>query len=501
LVELPQSASATVRNPFVEISPGWRAAFLSYLLLVELMPAVVSPLVHGTADSYPLARIIVKLLSCALLALPFVCRRFGGVQMGWFHPIAFGTALITAVGLVRYPQSLLLPLTVWVQPIENWQFHPVVLGFAEEAVYGIALKGELLKLLALAASYAGFACFRWVPGSAFHLSLLRDAKPLLAVAAIAGLGIAAYIIQSSGGITAHMASFALGRFTSVGDIGHLAAGVAFAPAALVVVYLLQPSVLRKPWFLLLFLATCVIQFAVNGSRAALVLPVVLLAAAWVFHNRRIPAGTLGVLAAVLWLTIGVLGELRTSTWKGEAGMEFGSLLEFDLAESVEATNEQMTERVLGDMYLPTVGLVPEKVPYLAGDSYIGVLGAFIPRALWPSKPRGVDAFAGALIFDGRDSAEGYTGAGMPPGAVAESYWNFGVPGVFLVFFIFGALRKMLANLYLACCDSPPAAAMFILAIFFFSTPGGPDVIRFIRTIFFLGMIYLACGLRFERVAR
>jgi hypothetical protein len=57
--------------------------------------------------------------------------------------------------------------------------------------------------------------------------------------------------------------------------------------------------------------------------------------------------------------------------------------------------------------------------------------------------------------------------GLPPGAVGEAYWNFHVPGVLVVFFLFGVFKRWLANLVIHYPEAPGIMAIYMISLFYF----------------------------------
>lgn len=81
--------------------------------------------------------------------------------------------------------------------------------------------------------------------------------------------------------------------------------------------------------------------------------------------------------------------------------------------------------------------VPEVLPYEYGQTMTGWLAAPIPRSVWPDKPLiSSGPVVGIKVF-------GNERAGVPPGWVGETYWNFGVPGVLVGSLFLGWLLRRL----------------------------------------------------------
>lgn len=83
--------------------------------------------------------------------------------------------------------------------------------------------------------------------------------------------------------------------------------------------------------------------------------------------------------------------------------------------------------------------VPDKMDYRNGETLVGWMAAPIPRSIWADKPMwSAGPFINTHIFG--DKA-GITG--IPPGLVAETYWNLGLYGMWLSMFLVGVfLRQM-----------------------------------------------------------
>jgi hypothetical protein len=81
---------------------------------------------------------------------------------------------------------------------------------------------------------------------------------------------------------------------------------------------------------------------------------------------------------------------------------------------------------------------------------------------------------------------------IPPGAVAESFWNFSYLGPVLVFFIFGALLKVVAGLFLVNADNPlvVAAYAYVLVLFVPSSDAVFDFVQAIAAVTVFGIVLI-----------
>jgi len=69
--------------------------------------------------------------------------------------------------------------------------------------------------------------------------------------------------------------------------------------------------------------------------------------------------------------------------------------------------------------------VPRLIPFSNGSTITNYLLAFVPRSVWSDKPIIDPGVAIGVRVYGTD------GTSIPPGLIAESYWAFGIGGVFL----------------------------------------------------------------------
>ena len=103
-----------------------------------------------------------------------------------------------------------------------------------------------------------------------------------------------------------------------------------------------------------------------------------------------------------------------------------------------------------------VRAIPDTLPYSHGSTIVNYLSAPIPRSMWPDKPLiSPGPIIGIKVY-------GTARTGIPPGAVAELYWAFDIPGVIIGALLFGwLLRAAFARLYPR--DGNPALVVFYAA--------------------------------------
>ena len=83
--------------------------------------------------------------------------------------------------------------------------------------------------------------------------------------------------------------------------------------------------------------------------------------------------------------------------------------------------------------------IPDKLPYKFGIDYSAFLINLIPRAIWPDKP---------IFSRGSDYGVSLgTITSVTPFPIAEAYWDLGIPGLFIMMIIWGAVLAGILKLY------------------------------------------------------
>lgn len=116
--------------------------------------------------------------------------------------------------------------------------------------------------------------------------------------------------------------------------------------------------------------------------------------------------------------------------------------------------------------------------FLGSIIYAPVL-AYVPRFIWKSKPRDQ---IGAWYEDSIMQSPNYSASAF--GAIGYSYYAGGVVGVFLIFFFFGLMQRLVAEVFLKMNSLPGFCAYFALILpitFIFSEVGGV-ITGFLRSV-------------------
>lgn len=114
--------------------------------------------------------------------------------------------------------------------------------------------------------------------------------------------------------------------------------------------------------------------------------------------------------------------------------------------------------------------VPEEINFTFGLSYSRVIFFFIPRSFWPNKPLKLTQVLADTFWPKM------SGTSVGATLVGESYYNFGVVGLILVFFIWGIVVKNL-QLKLVRINSSSKLNLIDIFLIAFFTAWIPDIFR------------------------
>lgn len=474
------------KNPFVSISQSARISIVAYFVFWRLLPSFAT---FDTKDvayaGYSGAIIILTLCTEFLILLPFLMRRFAGTPIGWLHPLILPTMVGIVFGLMRNPAGLLTPISVWSQgaPVID---HILLGSWSDAALLATQLKVNLMNLLAIISTYAGFAMVRSGKAKRTRRRIRINGFKLAVFLILSLVGVMVFL-QQQGGIISHMSTLGGGRYRMREMSGHFLVINRFLPYAILLWYAYRPKALRNPVFLILFAVACLVQFIITGSRSGLFSPVAMLLAVWMFHNHRVPAMRALILGLVAILLLGVLGQVRQS---GRSGfVDFSALTEMSVAAAWETSQEELIERRTGTE-IAVAALVPEKHGFLYGTTYVAALGFWVPRAIWRDKPRGAGAHASALIYGGLETMDGYSGGGFPIRGAAEAYWNFWYFGILIVFGLFGAVCSAVSKWICRDPGNPFAVIALLIVNFGLTTPSTTAIVPAVQTFVLLYLLYL-----------
>jgi oligosaccharide repeat unit polymerase len=233
-------------------------------------------------------------------------------------------------------------------------------------------------------------------------------------------------------------------------------------------FALNRRAIYQPFFWVCAGVSVMINFLATGSRSTIVVFFVVAMLVWMLRERKFAPTriiAIGLLGVVL---ISFLGGFRSRLWKGQISITADGGDEPTLVDYFEQGATESAERAwTNNGMLPILARVPNDVDLLYGSSYLALFTLPIPRSVWPDKPGQVGGLVGDVFFN--------SPAGTPPGPIGEAYWNFHIPGVIIIFFIFGTFMKWLSRWFVRH-QRYPAAVLIYLTVLFTIDPSTPGIV-------------------------
>lgn len=418
---------------------GGEAAFTAATLLaISTDVARVAPLLyyarHPLGILHPL--ILTAVLWPLLVAIPRTIEELGGLG-GLLLGEQVGPPFYSGLG--------------WLPGPEIWQ---------------AVAWSNLCELVALLSIYVGYALVHDRRVTAGNRTAPRvrkefDGKRLRALAIVLiGISIAILLILISmrGGLSLHLSDMARGRFRSLGGLGPLIATVDLGLIALIVWVAARPGDVKRPILPILMVAVAAAQFISNGARSAAFATIMMVGLTWALRTRRIPWRLTLILVPLFFLSLGALNIIRSSGFVGQTATE--AIQSAESGDVLTRVQEEIDLRRSLQSTVPVIwGGHDMMGGPLWGSSYVAAAVAFVPRWIWPEKPRGPGSiYAQTFLGEVRE------GMAVPVNPTAEEYWNFGIIGVILISVLYGALIHHAHNFYIRRPDNPFVVGGFVLFV-------------------------------------
>lgn len=442
-------------NPFVEVPPLARNLVLAVIAIYALVVTVVPMLRAPAEGSGYFAVGLSNLVYLFAMALPVL---FWRKEYGWAHPLVFA-ALYTLFRTVMRKTGLLMG---------GMTEHMMLPNLDGESLNYLFAYGNVVQAIAAAALFVGYHCGpRWRGISVRSTEPdLRSLAPTIACALL--LSVAAFFlyVRCFGDFNTHLLNLSRGSGAKLGmdsdaeGFGQYIFFIKMGAVAGLIVLARQAGALRNPLVWAVCLYSAVIGYMVDGKRSAMINCALLLGVVWILRNRRVPYVRVALLGVICFFLLGVLGLYRWANWSRTDSVSLDFLSELNAQTLTESTFDEMSSRAgEASTFYPVLARVPGEVDMLWGKTYLEWGANFIPRALWPDKPRGVDVQAARAFFD--------VEWGMPASTVGEAYWNFLLPGVIGVFFAYGSFLRWLGAMVLKNPGSTVAITFYAIALFYF----------------------------------
>ena len=453
------------RYGVVAILPGMR--LLGTLLAFCYLVTIASLAYWQGSTSMPI------LAGLAAMVMATVWPLLAGrPDWGWFHPIVFCP--------LRAFLTRQLPLSgVFVLGMNH---HNALPTWSPDDLNSLVATELWLTALGLICYYAGHLSGLGPPRPRLNAKPPRFLVPVLVSFVVLSSSLFLWFLSTRGGLLFHLAAWAdVGRQQALGGWGALVRLTRFGSFAVLIWLAFDRKALRNPVFWIAAVVSLAINFLGTGSRSSVLVMLIAAVAVVSMRTGKLRWRTAFVVALASLVLLGLLGAVRRSGSADE--LEEGSR---STGEWLEAAIVEMATResVTSSSY-PILALVPEQLDLLCGRTYLVAVTGFIPRAVWPDRPRTAGRMAGEQLF----SIQG----GRPPGAIGEAYWNLHIPGIVFVHFLFGVFHRWVA---LTVRENPQAPVGLVLLTLTLTlpTPTGTALLEWLYSTATIGVIAWCIGL-------
>jgi hypothetical protein len=449
----PDSHRYNNESPFVPMH--WPHRILVIAIIVIYLLFVVIQVYLNPKSTVALQWVNLGLVvNFLLLLIPII---FYQPSYGWFHPLIFNIVL-TLIHEIRKTPIYINGLEAHIA-LPNWNSESLTFLFADNI---------FLSIVGLVSYYCGF--FFSLRFGNLQLTFLppRHLKlKVLCVVIFSIVACAAYM-QIQGGIAAHILSWGQGRRATLAGQFYWQLLIQFGAIACLIWLAKDPQAHLQGLFWICSVSSLVINFLSGGSRSSIIYFIIFGLMVAMIRDRKVAFTQILTFAVIGLFLLGILGDFRNSTWSGE--INWDKLNQPSSTEAIFglATDELGSRSGDGSGAIPILALVPNQVDFLYGSSYLAALTILIPRGLWPGKPGLVDGVVGNTFFD--------LDIGIPIEPTLEAYWNFGVPGVFIVFFAFGLFHKWLVWTFRNYTTETSMIVPYVITLYLLE-PSGPGIIR------------------------
>lgn len=476
--------------PRKHISGKFQLVLAIYILATGSLPIIIQAMLYGLQGSSQNEFALTVFTETArdlLLLAPVIA--LSNQPLGILHPLLIA---VVAWPLISVMPSVIQDYGGWGgvivgQPVRTPHFYGM--PSASGGMVWLAMaKYNFVDMLRLGGVYLGFAAAGIPQLQKKSTTLLRSdgVRTVMLVFMAISTAILMVFVRSRGGVGEHLTSLANGRFKEIGTAGPVIVAIHLQVIALSVWVAARPRDVKSPLFIAALAVVVIGQFISNGSRSAALSTPLLVALVWSLRTQQVPWRLAIILAPVLFISLGLLGTVRTAAWTDQtAGQAFSGT---SFSQSLQNVQAEIEERRALLTAMPIVERSFDLTGPLLGKTYFSAVVAAIPRGIWAGKPRGPDSLYAQVFLN-----ESGSGRGIPVGQTEELYWNFGLIGVVVFSALYGLLLK---KAYLGFCarfPNPLSIVFFALVVtsFSFSTEA---LVGFQQQIALLGICALGISI-------
>lgn len=487
-----RAANRDQTSPFLRMPEGWRLFLVLFLLAYLWVFPTIAAMNDPDANALFLPRVVMQLVYVLLLCLPLVFYRR---EYGFLHPLILPTLYITAKSIAKFPAALTSPLQLPLFSLKVSSTSPAV--SLQQLTHGelawTRLEYGAVQVLALVCFYAGYFIFTRARGNWIRFHRPRNLGPICFAATMFCVMVGAVFVQIYGdGLSSYLVALRGGRHDTLAGTGQFLQIASFAVLPALVWFAYRRRLGFNPWWLTAIVLGSLIAIVTTGSRSDLILPLLALILLWWAKAGRVLVFPTVAIVIVGTLVIGAFGSIRQD--HNSQTIDTSVLNPISASRNVVYARAEFEKRSKKETDLAAFAGVSQN-EHLWGRSYLGAATFFIPRALWPEKPFNGGVYNQAVNFAGRSVADYASGStyGIPIGPVTEAYWNFSLPGVIVIFFLFGIFYRALSAIVWRNATEPAAliAAVWITLNFVGTSV---SLVTTIRDVIMLGILFYALGI-------
>lgn len=247
----------------------------------------------------------------------------------------------------------------------------------------------------------------------------------------------------------------------VGPLRAIFTGLGVVAAYTLSSYLSQNLLKRQLHVLLVVnLVVCGLAYASSLVLAPIISLMLVALLGYFSSATRIPWVALIVVVGLIAFLHNGKGDMREKYWLEEERTQltigqlpkfYGDWIEMSLnprstkadGDRPQSATRKLLERVsLFHMLSMVVQYTPSRAPYLEGETYLDIPAQFVPRFIWPDKPKVHVSTFRLSTYYGLQDERATESTTISFGYRAEAWANFGLIGMALIGLLFGGLSKL-----------------------------------------------------------
>lgn len=435
-----------------------------------VLPCLAEALGYGEGSELASVVILLTGLNWTAACAPALLFRH---SLGVLHPLCFPVLFTTSKEILLSPALVMAPL------FGELHLFAVTKAATSTALSDVSFNDVMharvayqgIEFVSIIAYYVGYMVMAHTRLTLFDRRTVTSLASLKVAALIwTGLSVTALVafLGLRGGIERHLVQLTTVRFEQFESFGHMIllikiAGIAALALACWGVPMWSPALLLTAGYGL------VASYLADGARSGPIYLVFLLISVAMLMRRRLPTARLVLAGCFTLAVLGALGLLRHDwnadrvRWEMLRPAQHAAWLEKAFSEVARRRSEEADVAVLARI---------AETGMLGGKTYLGAMFFFVPRTLWPEKPRTAGAYNNHFNFSRSYVVSEFPRAwGIPIRGATEAYWNFGLSGVLIVFFVIGAGLRLLAASVCAHGGRGYAAALFAIGLLYLDGTG------------------------------